>query len=436
MNNSNLTKATSNGVMKNVLVIGGGGREHALAWKLRQSPKIEKLFIAPGNGGTSNVAENVEIAINDFPKLIEFAKQNNIYLVVVGPDEAVADGAVDEFTKAGILAFGPTKSAAEIESSKAFAKQLMKQEGIPTAAFETFTDYEKASSYLDSKSAPIVVKASGLAAGKGAIVCKTLEEARIALKTIMVDKAFKDAGDSVVIEEFLKGQEISVHAFSDGYFYKLMPTAQDHKTIGEKDTGLNTGGMGTIAPVPWVDVALQKQIENTIVMPTLKGMQKRERVFAGCLFPGLMIADEGPKVLEFNARFGDPETQSLMRLLKTDLFDVCEACAKGTLNELSIDWNPGFAACIAIASGGYPEKYEKGFPISGLQNAETLPDVVVFHAGTKMQNNECVTAGGRVLGVTATGKTLRETLDKAYEGVRAISFKNMYYRKDIGAKAL
>ena len=421
---------------KNVLVIGSGGREYALAWKLSQSPKIKKLYIAPGNGGTSQVAENVPIQADDFPKLIAFAKEKNIYLIVVGPDDILAKGIVDAFQGIGILMFGPNKAAAGIESSKAFAKQLMKEEGIPTARFETFTDYQKALQYLDLQSLPIVIKASGLALGKGVVVAHTKREAEEALKNMMVDHTFGEAGNVAVIEEFLEGREISIHAFCDGASFKMMPTSQDHKTIGEGDTGLNTGGMGTIAPVPWATRELQKIIENKIMRKTLDGLRKRGMLFSGCLYPGLKITPQGPKVLEFNARFGDPETQSLMRLLKTDLFDIVEACALGKLNKLSIEWHTGFAVCVVIASGGYPGSYEKGFPISGFENAERIPGVIVFHAGTKMQGNECVTSGGRVLGVSAIGDTLEGALEKAYQGVGAISFKNMYYRKDIGANAL
>ncbi|MGC9599397.1 MAG: phosphoribosylamine--glycine ligase [Minisyncoccia bacterium] len=420
----------------NVFLIGSGGREHALAWKLAQSPRLGKLFIAPGNGGTARLGENVAIKADDIPALIAFAKKSVVDLVVVGPDDPLALGIVDQFQKEGFLIFGPTKAAAQIEASKAFAKQLMQDEYIPTAAFRIFTDYDEASRYLASQSVPIVVKASGLALGKGAIVCKTMDEARAALKNIMIDRAFGDAGDEVVIEEFLEGQEISIHAFSDGVARAVMPTAQDHKPVGEGDTGPNTGGMGTIAPVPWVTDELQNQIAQTILDPTLRAMKKKGCTFSGCLYPGLKITPEGPKVLEFNARFGDPETQSLMRLLKTDLLEILEACASGKLNGVSIEWNSCYAACIVMASGGYPGVYKKGFPITGIREAEKLEGVIVFHAGTKLADGGLVTSGGRVLGVSALGPTLAEALRKAYVGAEKIKFEGMYYRKDIGAKAL
>ncbi len=425
--------------MMNVLLIGSGGREHALAWKLAQSPRLGKLFIAPGNGGTASLgslAENIPIKADDIPALIAFAKKSSIDLVVVGPDDPLALGIVDQFQKEKFLVFGPTKAAAQIEASKAFAKQLMQEEYIPTAAFQVFTDYDEASRYLASQSVPIVVKASGLALGKGAMVCNTMEEAKAALKSIMVDRTFGDAGNEVVIEEFLEGQEISVHAFSDGISRAMMPTAQDHKPVGEGDTGSNTGGMGTIAPVPWVTDELQNQIAQTILDPTLRAMKKKGCTFSGCLYPGLKITPEGPKVLEFNARFGDPETQSLMRLLKADLLDIFYACASGRLKEIFIEWSSGYAVCVVMASGGYPGAYEKGFPVAGIPEAEKIEGVVVFHAGTKLADGALVTSGGRVLGVSATGPTLAEALRRAYAGVGKIKFEKMYYRKDIGAKAL
>ncbi len=421
---------------KTVLLIGSGGREHALAWKLAQSPRLGKLFIAPGNGGTARLGENVPIKGDDIPALIAFAKRSSIDLVVVGPDDPLAFGIVDQFQKEKFLVFGPTKAAAQIEASKVFAKQLMQEEYIPTAAFQVFTDYNEASRYLASQPVPIVVKASGLALGKGAIVCKTMEEGRAALKSIMIDRTFGNAGNEVVIEEFLEGQEISIHAFSDGISRAVMPTAQDHKPVGEGDMGPNTGGMGTIAPVPWVTDELQNQIARTILDPTLRAMKKKGCTFSGCLYPGLKITPEGPKVLEFNARFGDPETQSLMRLLRTDLLDILHACASGKLNEVSIEWNSGYAVCIVMASGGYPGVYKRGLPIAGISEAEKREDVIVFHAGTKLADGGLVTSGGRVLGVSATGSTLAEALRKAYAGVEKIKFEGMYYRKDIGTKAL
>lgn len=422
--------------MTNILIIGGGGREHALAWKIAQSPRAEKIYVAPGNGGTAQTAENVPIAANDIAGLAAFAKKKAIALTVVGMDDPLALGVVDEFRKAGLLIFGPTKAADEIESSKVFAKQLMKEEGIPTADFETFADYDAASRYLNSKTAPIVVKASGLALGKGAIVCATLEEAHAAIKSIMVDRAFGDAGNEIVIEEFLEGQEISIEVFSDGKTWKMMPTAQDHKQIGEGDTGPNTGGIGTIAPVPWVTPDMLKTISDTIVEPALRGMAKRGRPFTGCFYPGLKMTPHGPKVLEFNARFGDPEPQSVLRLLKTDFLDILEACAEGTLDSLQIEWHQGYAACVVLVSGGYPNKYEKGKKITGIEEAKKITGVEIFHAGTVYENGAYYTSGGRVLGITAKSETLRGALDLAYEAAAKIHFDGMHYRKDIGAKAL
>lgn len=438
-----------------VLIIGGGGREHALAWKIAQSPKVRKIYVAPGNGGTAAIAENVSIAVTDIEKLARFAKEKKIDLTVVGPDEPLALGIVDYFQEKGLRIFGPTKAAAEIEWSKAFAKQFMQEEGIPTAKFGIFHSYDEALAYLREVGAPIVVKASGLALGKGVYVCKTIEEAVTALQEIIVHRAYANAGDEVVIEEFLEGQEISIHAFCDGKTAVLFPAAQDHKTIFDGDRGPNTGGMGTYAPVPWVTDELLEEIKKTIVMPTLYGLARRGRPFVGCLFPGLIITRDGPKVLEFNARFGDPETQTYMRLLKTDLMDIIEACIDGYLSDYSyilknirigksIEWMSGFAACVVLASGGYPRVYKKGIPIYGLEQKSPLnhsrewynDKIVIFHAGTEERNGQLVTAGGRVLGVTANGETLQTALDCVYEGARLIHFDGMQFRRDIGAKAL
>ena len=419
----------------NVLIIGSGGREHALTWKLTQSPRIGKLYVAPGNGGTRQVAENIPINAADIHGLVQFVKKNKVDLTIVGPEEPLALGIVDIFRAQGLRIFGPTRAAAEIESSKAFAKNLMNEIGIPTATFKIFNEYDRALAYIHERGAPIVVKASGLALGKGAYVCKTVTEAENALKEIMISRVHKDAGDEVVVEEFLDGQEISIHAFCDGKSFILMPPAQDHKQIGEGDEGKNTGGMGTIAPVSWVSADMLQIISERIIQPTLEALAKRGRLFSGLLYPGLKMTSNVIKVLEFNARFGDPETQSYMRLLKTDLLDILEACVHGRLAELAIEWHPGFAACVVIASGGYPDEYEKNLSIHGVAEAERVPDVVVFHAGTKFDGG-LKTSGGRVLGVTAVGATLRDALDRAYEAVRLIHFKGMQYRCDIGAKAL
>ena len=419
----------------NILIIGSGGREHALAWKLAQSLRIGKLFVAPGNGGTRQFAENVAIDATDIDALVEFAVNNNIGLTVVGPDDPLALGVVDAFQARGLRIFGPTRAAAEIESSKAFAKNLMSESGIPTATFQIFSDYDKALAYVRERGAPIVVKASGLALGKGVYVCKTLAQAEAALAEIMLENVHKDAGKEVVVEEFLDGQEISIHAFCDGKTHVLLPPAQDHKPIRDGDEGKNTGGMGTIAPVSWVNADVMQNVDEHIVRPTLQALAKRGRQFSGLLYPGLKMTTSGPKVLEFNARFGDPETQSYVRLLKTDLLDILEACVDGTLAELAIEWHPGFAACVVIASGGYPDEYKRGLPLRGVAEAERVPDVVVFHAGT-IFDGELKTSGGRVLGVTAIGTTLRDALGRAYEAAKLIEFNGKQYRSDIGAKAL
>lgn len=418
-----------------VLLIGSGGREHALAWKLSTSQRIGKLYIAPGNGGTRALGENVPIGIMEFEKLADFAEEKKIGLTVVGPDDAFVGGIVDVFTARGLKVWGPSKEAAQLEGSKAFSKQLMAEAGIPTAEFEIFTEHEKALEYVREKGAPIVVKASGLALGKGVYVCQTIPEAEDALDDIMVKKLFKDAGSEVVIEEFLDGPEISIHAISDGESYKMFPPSQDHKQIGEGDTGKNTGGMGVISPLSFVNDAQMKDIEETVVRPTFQALKKRGIEYRGILYPGLKMTSKGPKVLEYNARFGDPECQVYMRLMKSDLLDVLEACVNGALSEQEIEWHSGFAANVVLASGGYPEKYAKELPITGIEAAEELDAVVVFHAGTSF-DGELKTAGGRVLGVSAVGNTLQNALDRAYEAAEKIEFKDKYVRRDIGARVL
>lgn len=419
----------------NILIIGSGGREHALAWKIAKSSRINKLYAAPGNGGTRGIAENIPIEAMDIKELARFAEKNFVDLTVVGPDNPLALGAVDMFQSRGLRIFGPTRAAARIESSKAFAKHFMRDSNIPTAQFRIFRKYRNALEYVQKHGAPIVIKASGLALGKGVYVCKTLFQAENALTEIMIERAHKQAGNEVVIEEFLDGQEISIHAFCDGKTSVLLPAAQDHKPIFDDDRGRNTGGMGTIMPVPWVSSQVLQDVDMKIVRPTLQALAKKGSPFSGCLYPGLKITKEGPKVLEYNARFGDPETQSYMRLLKTDLLDVLDACVDGRLNKLKIEWNSGFAVCVVLASHGYPGKYENGIPILGIKEAEKIQGIVVFHAGT-MYDGEFRTSGGRVLGVTATGGTLQDALSKAYEAISYIKFKGMQFRKDIGAKAL
>ena len=419
-----------------VLIIGSGGREHALAWKLKASPKIEKIFIAPGNAGTALVGENVGIQTSELEKLIDFAKKEKITLTVVGPDDALANGIVDAFQNQGLKIWGPSQKAAQVETSKSFGKELMARQKIPTADFKVFTEYQEARAYLKEKTAPIVIKASGLALGKGVAVCQNIAEAEKFLKEVMVEKIFGQAGQQVVIEEYLEGPEISIHAFCDGEQFHLLPSAQDHKPVFDNDTGPNTGGMGTIAPVPWVNQELLNETAQRVIIPCLKDLKKLNSPFIGLLYPGLKITPNGLKVLEFNARFGDPETQSYMRLLKTDLYDILTASVEGTLENIIIEWADQFACCIVLASGGYPGNYEKGKEITGVDKAEKMDDIVIFHAGTKRVNNQLLTNGGRVLGITATGETLRSALDKAYNAVKLIHFEGMHYRTDIGLKSL
>ncbi|MFA6394115.1 MAG: phosphoribosylamine--glycine ligase [Patescibacteria group bacterium] len=422
--------------MPKILIIGGGGREHALAWKLKQSPKVEKIYLAPGNGGTAALGENVSVASTDLSGLVKFAEENKIDLTVVGQDDPLALGVVDAFQEKGLRIWGPAKKAAQIEASKAFAKDLMAKQNIPTAQFSTFTDYDEALKYIREKGAPIVIKASGLALGKGVTVCQTLEQAETALKESMLDKVFGESGSTVVIEECLVGPEFSVHAFCDGKSYKLFPTAQDHKPVFDGGKGPNTGGMGTIAPVPWVTEEIMDIIELKVVKPVLEGLKNEGTPFVGLIYPGIMQTKDGPKVIEYNCRFGDPETQSYIRLLKTDLYDILDASVDGKLDEVEIEWYPGFACCVALASGGYPGPYEKGKEITGIEEAEKQDDIIVFHAGTKLDNGKILTAGGRVLGVTATADTLRGALDKAYAAIKLINFPGMHYRTDIGQQSL
>ena len=422
--------------MVDVLVVGSGSREHAMCWKFKQSPKVGKIYIAPGNGGTKQVAEQISIGVMEFEKLADFAEEKKVGLTIIGPDDPLGGGIVDAFQARGLRVFGPTKAAAQIESSKAFAKQLMAEAEVPTAEFQVFKEYEAARSYVKKKGVPIVIKASGLALGKGVYVCKTIEEADQGLKEIMLDKQFGEAGNEVVIEEFLDGQEISIHALCDGKNFILFPPSQDHKQVGEGDTGPNTGGMGVIAPVPWVASNAMKDIGETIVRPTLEALEKRGAPYRGILYPGLKMTSKGPKVLEFNARFGQPECEAYMRLLKTDLLDLCDAAIDGKVDQLKIEWNEGFAANIILASGGYPGSYRKGLPITGIEEAEKMDGVVVFHAGTSVQGTSLNTASGRVLAVTAAGDSLKEALDRAYAAADKIHFEGKYLRRDIGAKAL
>ncbi|MES2135397.1 MAG: phosphoribosylamine--glycine ligase [Patescibacteria group bacterium] len=415
----------------NVLVIGGGGREHALAWKISQSPRCTKLYIAPGNAGTLLVGENVSINTQDHKAVISFCKEKDIGLVVVGPDDFLASGIVNSLATAGVLAFGPTKAGAKLEWSKAFSKDFMNRHGIPTASSATFTTFNEALAYAKTQVLPIVIKADGLALGKGVVIAQTHEEAESTLKAFMVDEAFGESGKTVVFEEFLEGPEVSIHAFCDGTTAKLFPVARDHKRARDGNTGANTGGMGVIAPVS-VSADFLKEVEEKIVLPVIKGMADEGTPFKGVLYPGLMITKAGIRVIEFNARFGDPEAQSYMRLLESDLLDIMLDCAEGRLVNREIRWSKNFSCTVVMASGGYPGKYTSGFAIKGL---DTIADssVVVFYAGTEKTEKEVITAGGRVLSVSATAETSEEATKKAYQAVSGITFDGLQYRKDIGA---
>lgn len=416
-----------------ILIIGSGGREHALAWKISQSEKVSQIFIAPGNAGTAQIGENISIAANDLPSLLHFSLKEKIDLTIIGPEEPLNLGIVDLFEKNHLLIFGPSKKAAQLETSKVFAKRFMKKFNIPTGEFKVFSDHQKAKKYLKDCQFPRVLKADGLAAGKGVFVCQNLKEALLALEKMMIKKAFGPAGKRVIIEDCLSGQEVSLVSFVDGQNILPLLPAQDHKTIFDNDKGPNTGGMGAYAPIPLASQKLLSQITKQILKPTILGMKKINRPYKGILYTGLMLTPEGPKVLEFNCRFGDPETQPQLMLLKSDLVDLMFACLKGKLKKRKISWHPGFSVCVVLASGGYPNKYQKGFIIKGFP--KNTSQLQVFHSGTKFEKNEIVTDGGRVLGVTSQGKTLKEAIKKAYLIVKKIRFKNKYYRSDIGAKA-
>jgi phosphoribosylamine--glycine ligase len=418
---------------KRVLVTGSGGREHALAWKLSQSPEIEKIYAAPGNSGTAQLGENVAIAAEDVEKLVVFAKTNQIDFTIVGPDDALAAGVVDAFQKAGLKIFGPPAAAARLESSKAFAKEFMQRHGIPTADYREFTDCAEALDFCRSAKYPLVVKADGLALGKGVIIAQNLGEAEGAVRMCLEDGAFGAAGKRIVVEEFLEGVECSIHALVDGSSYLLLPDCRDHKKAFDGNLGPNTGGMGTISPSGSVDEALRARICQEVLDPFLAGIQKDGIAFRGMLFPGLMLTAEGPKVLEFNCRWGDPETQVLVRRLSSDLLPLLEATADGTLSEVRPEWDARVAVCVILASGGYPGSYEKGQVISGLDAAGELDGVKVFHAGAKAVDGQIVTNGGRVLGVTALGANLDEARRQGYLAADRIFFDGIQRRNDIGA---
>ena len=418
-----------------ILVIGGGGREHAIVRKLLESPKIEKLYCAPGNGGIACDAECVALSPMDIDGVVQFATEQNIDLVFVAPDDPLAAGMVDALEQAGISAFGPCAAAAEIESSKVFSKNLMKRYGIPTAEYAVFSDPAEALQYIRGQGHyPTVIKADGLALGKGVLICADEAEATAALHSIMEDRVFGNAGSRVVVEEFLTGPEVSVLAFTDGKAMKPMVASKDHKRALDNDQGLNTGGMGTISPNPYYTEELAEICMETIFLPTMHAMNAEGRTFKGCLYFGLMLTPNGPKVIEYNARFGDPETQVVLPRLKTDLVDILLAVKGGCLSDLEIEWRDGAAACVVMASGGYPGAYPKGLPISGLKSNGQLPtgEAIVYHAGTSRKDGEFITSGGRVLGVTALGSTLDEALQKAYQGVAQIHFDGAHFRHDIG----
>ena len=418
-----------------ILIIGGGGREHAIAWSVAKSPKVDKIYCAPGNAGIMEYAECIPIGAMEFEKLIAFAKEKEIDLTIIGMDDPLAGGIVDGFEKAGLKVFGPRKNAAVIEGSKAFSKDLMKKYNIPTAAYENFDDPDKALAYLedlDKTQFPIVLKADGLALGKGVLICQTLEEAKDGVRTIMQDKKFGDAGNTMVIEEFMTGREVSVLAFVDGKTVKTMTSAQDHKRAQDGDQGLNTGGMGTFSPSPFYTEQIDAFCQEKIFQPTVDAMAKEGRPFTGILFFGLMLTENGPKVLEYNARFGDPEAQVVLPRMENDIIDVIEACLEGRLADVDLAFEDNAAVCVVLASQGYPQAYEKGIPMHGFERFKDKDGYYCFHAGTKLDGDTIVTNGGRVLGITAKGRDLKEARKNAYAATEWIEFSNKYMRTDIG----
>lgn len=415
-----------------VLIVGSGGREHAIAWSVAKSPKVDKIYCVPGNAGIAEFAECVNIKAMEFDKLVAFAKENAIDLTIIGMDDPLVGGVVDAFESEGLRVFGPRKNAAIIEGSKAFSKDLMKKYKIPTAAYENFTDPDEAIKYLETAKMPIVLKADGLALGKGVLICNTLEEAKEGVKTLMLDKQFGDAGNEIVIEEFMTGREVSVLAFCDGKTIKCMTSAQDHKRAKDGDQGLNTGGMGTFSPSPFYNDEVEAFCEKYVYQSTIDAMASEGRPFTGILFTGLMITEDGPKVLEYNARFGDPEAQVVLPRMKNDIIDVMEACIDGKLSDVELEFEDNAAVCVVLASDGYPEKYDKGFEIKGLDTFKDKDGYYVFHAGTKFDGDKIVTNGGRVLGVVAKGENLKAARANAYKATEWIDFANKYKRNDIG----
>ncbi len=418
-------------IMK-VLIVGSGGREHAIAWKVAQSKKVSQIYCAPGNAGIEQIATCVPIGAMEFEKLVTFAKENKIDLTIIGMDDPLVGGIVDVFEAEGLRVFGPRKNAAILEGSKAFSKDLMKKYNIPTAAYETFESPEEALQYLDTANMPIVLKADGLALGKGVLICNTLEEAKEGVKSLMLDKQFGSAGNKIVVEEFMIGREVSVLSFVDGEHIKIMTSAQDHKRAKDGDKGLNTGGMGTFSPSPFYTKEVDEFCKKYIYQATVDAMKAENRPFKGIIFFGLMLTESGPRVLEYNARFGDPETQVVLPRMKNDIVEVFEACIDGTLDTIDLEFEDNAAVCVVLASDGYPESYEKGFPITGLEAFEGQDGYYVFHAGTKLSDGNIVTNGGRVLGITAKGNDLKEARENAYKATEWVSFENKYKRNDIG----
>lgn len=419
-----------------ILVVGTGGREHALVWKISQSPRVDKIYCAPGNAGTAELAENINIAADDIQALKKFAKENKIDLTVVGPEVPLVLGIANEFEKEGLKIFGPRKEAAIIEGSKVFAKQFMIKNEIPTAQAGIFDHAKEAEAYINVIGAPVVVKADGLAAGKGVIVCKTKDEAVSAVRMIMEEKVFGKAGEKVVIEECLVGEEASIIAFTDGESIIPLASSQDHKRVFDNDQGPNTGGMGAYSPAPVVSDRLMEEIDLNVLNPFVSGMKQEGIIYKGVIYAGIMVTKQGPKVLEFNCRMGDPETQPILMRMKSDIVPILEAVVEGKLGHKLIEWEEKAAVCVVMASGGYPGEYEKGIPITGIDKVDQLPNAFVFHAGTKLIDSNVATSGGRVLGVTALGDNIKFAIENAYRAVSLIKFKNMNYRKDIGKKAL
>lgn len=419
-----------------VLVVGSGGREHALVWKIAQSPLVKKIYCAPGNAGISAQAECINIKADDIPGLLDFASKNKVDLTVVGPELPLTLGIVDEFSKKGLKIFGPTKDGARIEGSKVFAKELMRRYGIPTAEFRTFTERNEALDYILEKGTPIVIKADGLAAGKGVVIVRSMNEARKAIDDIMVKKIFGDAGKKVVIEECIEGEEVSVICITDGEDFVLLPSSQDHKRLYDNDKGPNTGGMGAYSPVPFFNDSISKKVINRIIKPLISAFSKDGVKYTGALYAGLMMRKDNPYVLEFNCRFGDPETQPIMMTIKSDIVEIMLSTVEGRISKTRIESNNNSAVCVVMASGGYPGEYKKGFEIRGIDRVKELKDIVVFHAGSAFKDGKIITAGGRVLGVTGVGNDLNSAIDRTYKAVSMITWEGVHFRKDIGRKGI